>query len=141
MLIALLLIVAGSEALSERADPCRGDRNRYCANVEKGKGRHRKCLVEHKAELSEACREHIAAVEARPDKRAPKGRRGDGLRKACSADLAERCPTAIGKRGKVMQCLRRNESDLSQPCQAKLRDLKGVPRVDRAAPKDSVDPK
>jgi Cysteine rich repeat len=46
------------------AQLCRADALRLCASVESGGGRKLKCLEEHKAELTPACRDALPKAEA-----------------------------------------------------------------------------
>ena len=56
--------------------PCKADVEKFCKNVEQGKGRVARCLKEHKAELSQACRDGLA--KKAPEFRGPMGPRGEG---------------------------------------------------------------
>ena len=53
------------EKMKDAAGACKADKEKFCKDVEPGEGRIIKCLKEHEAELSEACK-------------AQKGRKHDG---------------------------------------------------------------
>jgi hypothetical protein len=45
-----------SEARAKVREACAGDVQKYCANVERGKGAVRDCLQAHETQLSDGCR-------------------------------------------------------------------------------------
>lgn len=45
--------------------PCAVDRQKFCGDVVKGGGAIHKCMMEHQAELSEACQAHLANKKAK----------------------------------------------------------------------------
>ena len=50
-------------AVTHLAVECMDDLEKYCAQVEHGEGRVATCLLEHKAEVTEACRQAMDDVE------------------------------------------------------------------------------
>jgi Cysteine rich repeat len=46
---------APTEAMAKIREACGPDVQKFCANVERAKGKMRECLDSHKAELSPAC--------------------------------------------------------------------------------------
>lgn len=63
LLVALAAVVAGSQvafmtsAKASAQMACMSDYKKFCSDVERGGGRIKKCLMEHKAELSPGCNE------------------------------------------------------------------------------------
>lgn len=53
------------EKMEQRKSACAGDRDKFCKDVEAGKGNMHKCLKSHKAELSAEC----AATFKKSDKK------------------------------------------------------------------------
>jgi hypothetical protein len=53
-------------AITHLATECMGDLETFCAEVELGEGRVGTCLVEHKAEVTDACRQAIDDVGLEP---------------------------------------------------------------------------
>ena len=45
------------------AEACRGDHDKFCAQVPAGKGRVHACLRRHRAQLSQACRKEELQLE------------------------------------------------------------------------------
>jgi hypothetical protein len=48
--------------------PCAADRQKFCGNVPKGGGAIHKCMMEHEAELSEACKARLAKKQEKKAK-------------------------------------------------------------------------
>ena len=44
---------------------CQAEITKFCANIEKGKGKTRACLDEHTADLSDGCKASMAAHDAK----------------------------------------------------------------------------
>jgi hypothetical protein len=59
---------AKQEMKKEKKDgPCKADKEKFCADVKKGKGRIKECLKAHENELSPACK---AKLEKHQNKKA-----------------------------------------------------------------------
>ncbi len=52
----LTLLIPG---ISFAHGPCKADREKFCANVQRGEGRIRNCMKEHYNQLSAECRQRI----------------------------------------------------------------------------------
>jgi hypothetical protein len=48
--------------------PCLPDYRKFCSGVEKGNGRIVQCLISHKTELSDACKQGMLSMKALKDK-------------------------------------------------------------------------
>ena len=46
---------------------CKDDVQKFCANVERGKGKIRECLSGHTADLSDACKARLAEPPHKPN--------------------------------------------------------------------------
>lgn len=55
-----------SEEINKMRQACATDVQKFCANVEKGKGKMRACLDQHDKDLSATCKEARAARAANP---------------------------------------------------------------------------
>lgn len=132
--LTTLVLLAGFclVALPERAtaaDPCAPDIQKLCAGVERGGGRIIKCLREHEAELSDACKARIAAAKAEQMKKNP-----------CAADADKFCKGVEPGEGRVAKCLKQHEADLSAACK-EARAANRQRRAPTAAPKPTSAPK
>ncbi len=84
---------------------CASDRERYCANVERGGGRIVRCLVENHARVSPRCQPHV--------ERAMKF--GEAFA-SCSKDVERFCYNVTPGGGRVASCLAGNRDRLSPAC-------------------------
>jgi len=90
--------------------PCAQDAKKLCPGVEPGGGRIMKCLHEHEGQLSDACKANIQ-----------KGKDElKGKLQSCKDDAQKFCKGIQPGGGKVMECLKSHQSELSPACQATL---------------------
>jgi hypothetical protein len=88
--------------------PCKADVEKFCKDVKHGEGRIMKCLKEHDAELSEACKKSGEKMKERMAK----------AQEACKADVEKFCKDVKPGGGAVMKCLREHDAELSDSCKA-----------------------
>ncbi|UCE88800.1 MAG: hypothetical protein JSW10_10820 [Pseudomonadota bacterium] len=99
----------------EPTNPCDVDIERYCADVRPGIGRVDRCLKRHQDKLSDACT--LARQSAHSRQRA--------FRQACAGDVERLCPNIHPSRQETLQqCLKKNEFEVSEECDAALEVLK-----------------
>ena len=84
---------------------CEADRAKFCADQKMGEGLG-KCMKEHKAELSEACREMITDRKA--------------AMKDCKEDAKTLCADVKGGHGHKIKCLKEHADKLSEACKAHI---------------------
>jgi hypothetical protein len=97
-------------AISAKGE-CRADRDKFCAHVIKGNHKGMwQCMKEHENELSEACKNHIAQMREKSRE----------TKKACKADFKKFCKEIKPGEGRIIQCLKQNEAQLSEGCKAAL---------------------
>ena len=102
MLLAALCGASPSRAVTE---PCRPEMDKFCKDVTAGGGRVLKCLQEHDADLSDACRAHVNTASQFM---------------ACLDDVMRLCPRAQPGGAQAMKCLRANQGKLSDECKHEL---------------------
>jgi hypothetical protein len=89
---------------------CEADQKKFCAGVAVGKGRVRRCLRGHLAELSAECKAQFKG-----------GRRGGAsFGFPCQEDLKKHCEGVKPGEGRVLACLREHEAELSDGCRKAL---------------------
>jgi hypothetical protein len=49
--------------------PCKAEKEKFCSDVKKGKGRIKECLKKHENELTPACKEKMAKVKKHHNKK------------------------------------------------------------------------
>jgi len=102
-------------AKENRDRPCMADAAKLCKDVEKGQGRVAKCLKEHEGELSSACKDNMGKMkEKMHDKK-----------EACEADAKKLCKDTKPGGGRIMQCLKEHEGELSSECKEQMGRRKG----------------
>ena len=93
---------------------CQADAKKFCGNVRPGEGRVYKCLTEHNAELTPACRDGLAAGKKRLDE----------FVAACKDDVGKYCKGIPAGGGRILSCLKGRESDLTPACKAQFNRAK-----------------
>ncbi|MFL6648275.1 MAG: cysteine rich repeat-containing protein [Sulfurifustaceae bacterium] len=107
--VCLLLAAGGASAAYKsgpRQGPCMEDAKKLCSNVKPGGGRIYQCMTSHEAELTPACRDHIAQAKARLQQ----------FQQACKADEEKFCKGVKPGQGRVLSCLKSHETDLAPAC-------------------------
>jgi hypothetical protein len=113
MVFSMLFVQAGSPGASASAQgrPCTEDLQKFCTDVQAGKGGWIQCLKEHESELSASCKSAMQTVQTRVHAR----------QETCHDDIAQFCEGVAQGGGRVMVCLRQHEAQLSSACKAELR--------------------
>ncbi|HUI24682.1 MAG TPA: hypothetical protein VL403_01260 [Candidatus Kryptonia bacterium] len=107
-LLAALIAPAIPASAASHDGPCAADAQKLCPGVPAGGGRIKKCLREHQADLSDACKARIQ--QALAERKGP--------HHACAADVEKFCQGVPAGGGKIAQCLKDHAADLSPECQA-----------------------
>jgi len=105
-LFALFLFIPSSQAGAGGA--CRADFEKFCSNVPKGKGERWKCLNAHQSQLSATCQAKIQEKKARRE----------AIKRDCKADRERFCKNVERGQGRIRQCMKSHQNELSQACQA-----------------------
>lgn len=100
---------------------CQADRQRFCANIQPGQGRIARCLNQNQAQLSAPCRQKLEQRMNRMRARAQQ------VRQSCRADVQQFCAGVSRGQGRVYQCLKQNEAQLSAACKAALQPQPAPP--------------
>jgi hypothetical protein len=111
LIVAVLFLMVPLMAQSEeihRKGPCKADYEKFCKDVKPGQGRIAKCMKAHENELSPACRDKIETDREK----------SHAFIKACKSDTEILCRGVKPGNGRIIKCLKQNESLLSAPCKA-----------------------
>ncbi len=112
LFIIIAVIYFGSGAVmsvfAQQAGPCTDDVAKFCKGVRPGGGAIAKCLQEHESDLSPACKEQISKAKQKIR----------DFKEACRADVTKFCKDVRPGRGRILQCLKQNEAELSPECKA-----------------------
>jgi hypothetical protein len=117
VVVAALLAAIGSVSAAQDSagqGACRADAQKLCKDVEPGQGRVAQCLKEHESQVSSECKAHMdkmhEAMQARMQ----------AFNEACQADVEKHCQGVQPGQGRVVACLRKNESSLSASCKEQM---------------------
>jgi Cysteine rich repeat len=122
-LVALMIAAAAlwmstaavSVGTAQGQSPCADDVQKFCKDVQPGAGRIAKCLKEHEADLSRACKRQMEEVKKRVYE----------FREVCEDDVLRLCGGVKHGGGRIIKCLKEHESELSPECKAKMETQKG----------------
>ncbi|MBL8034584.1 MAG: hypothetical protein JNJ69_12845 [Leptospiraceae bacterium] len=110
---AILLIGAltiGAIGISAKGE-CQQDREKFCKNAPKGDHKAMyECMKSHEAQLSEGCKEHRQLLREK----------SKDIQKACKKDYKKLCKGEKPGQGRIIKCLKQNESSLSADCKSAL---------------------
>jgi hypothetical protein len=112
----IALVQTGLADAAEKG-PCADDVAKYCKGVKPGHGNIMHCLKENNDKLSVACKEKMSTP---PPKDA---RKGTG---ACREDIAKFCKGVKPGEGRIVQCMKARENELSAPCRDEMKKAKDM---------------
>jgi hypothetical protein len=101
--------------VAHAADPCAEDVEQFCSTVQPGAGRVVRCLEEHEARLSGACRAKLGADAQRAKVLFAE------FSDVCLGDVEQLCPGVPPGGGRLLKCLTRNDYAVSPRCLAELK--------------------
>jgi hypothetical protein len=110
----MTLLTASAHAAAPSAPaprPCAEDARKFCKTVKTGQGRLNKCLSQHEAELSQACRQHRQSIQERVAK----------FHDACAEDMRKFCKGIKPGKGREVPCLKSHQKELSEACRAEFK--------------------
>lgn len=115
LIIALLFwlvpAVAQTQEMNGRG-PCKADIEKFCKDVQPGQGRIVRCMRQHENEVSPACRNHIAEVREQQQE----------FKRDCSADASRFCKDMKPGGGRIINCLKQHQAELSAACSTHFRN-------------------
>ncbi|MBU2573668.1 MAG: cysteine rich repeat-containing protein [Elusimicrobia bacterium] len=94
----------------KKNSPCGPDIEKFCKDVKPGEGRIIYCLKAHEPDLSAECKAESDELKEKAGE----------LKKACQADLDKFCKDVKQGEGRLIQCLKEHEKELSAGCTAKI---------------------
>jgi hypothetical protein len=101
-------------SLAKGTSACKEDIQKFCKDVAPGKGAIAKCLSEHQADLSDACKAQAKKMKKAAEK----------ISAACKSDVQKLCPDVMPGDGRVAACLKTHETEVSSHCKETLHTAK-----------------
>ena len=99
----------------QNAKPCIEDAEKLCKGIQVGEGRIAQCLREHSNQLSPACKANISDAKVKIQ----------DFTQACNGDMTKFCTSTKPGGGRILQCLKQHEAELTPQCKEKLAQPKG----------------
>jgi len=99
---------------ADSKNPCFSDIEKFCKTVKKGQGRVVKCLAEHSSELTPACKTKMDEVKTKVKTKAA------GIKDKCKDDFMKFCKDIKKGSGKLLECLKSHNDQLSTDCKDAL---------------------
>jgi cysteine rich repeat protein len=113
---------------------CGQEMQKFCNDVQPGAGRKARCLLEHRTEVSHECSAYLQQIPAARQTSGSAGNAESGpsgarskFALACRQDMQTFCAGVKPGEGRVVQCLRERQSDISGECKSSLQAF-DVPR-------------
>ena len=131
VLLAAVLAAGAAPAHADKG-ACKADVEKFCKDVEPGKGRIIKCLKEHDKDLSEGCKAKGAKAKERFKEGVEK------MKAACKADVEKFCKDVEPGEGRIIKCLHEHDNDLGEDCRKKMKK-RHEKRADKADKTDKND--
>jgi phytoene/squalene synthetase len=99
---------------------CKAELEKYCSNVTPGEGRVLACLYAYEDKLSGRCEYALydAAVQLERAVAAL-----SYVVNECSSDLKQYCTGVAAGEGRLLQCLQKNDAQVSQRCKQARKDV------------------
>ena len=120
-LLLLVTPVMAQEGLVETVvTGCKAELEKYCSNVTPGEGRVLACLYAYEDKLSGRCEYALydAAVQLERAVAAL-----SYVVNECASDLKEHCASVAAGEGRLLQCLQKNDAQVSQRCKQARKDV------------------
>ena len=120
--LELMLNTAAAEQdlLQSVADGCKAEIDTYCSQVTPGDGRVLACLYAHGDKLSAKCEYALYDAAAQLERAvAALGY----VANECDADLEKFCSSVAAGEGRLLQCLEKNDKQVSIRCKEALKEV------------------
>ena len=120
-LLLLVTPLMAQEGLVESVvTGCKAELEQYCSNVTPGEGRVLACLYAYEDKLSGRCEYALydAAVQLERAVAAL-----SYVVNECSSDLKQYCAGVAAGEGRLLQCLQKNDAQVSQRCKQARKDV------------------
>ena len=111
----MLALASLSPVAAKPPEQCAAEVEKYCQGVARGAGRVFKCLQEYQSQLSPACQQAMSEHRQRGEKARARPRRPSWA-STCMGDIKELCQGIPAGTGRIAECLKQHEAELSIAC-------------------------
>ena len=120
-LLLLVTPVMAQEGLVETVvTGCKAELEKYCSNVTPGEGRVLACLYAYEDKLSGRCEYALYDAAAQLERAVAAL---SYVVNECSSDLKQYCAGVAAGEGRLLQCLQKNDAQVSQRCKQARKDV------------------
>jgi hypothetical protein len=120
-LLLLITPVMAQEGLVETVvTGCKAELEKYCSNVTPGEGRVLACLYAYEDKLSGRCEYALYDAAAQLERAVAAL---SYVVNECSSDLKQYCVGVAAGEGRLLQCLQKNDAQVSQRCKQARKDV------------------
>ena len=116
--------VQSDAAIAETPRPCADELEKFCKDVQPGRGMLLACLSEHQGELSPVCRDKVGAALTKLEK----------AKQDCSGDIATYCSGVKPGGGRLLDCLNKQPDKLIPACRNHVIHYSALPVAAPVAP-------
>jgi len=111
---------AGENLVQTVANGCRVELEKYCSNVTPGEGRILACLYAHGDKLSPKCEYALYDAAAQLERAVAAL---SYVANECDEDLDKYCSAVAPGEGRLLNCLKKKEKQLTKRCKQALKDV------------------
>jgi Cysteine rich repeat len=112
-----LLLASLSPVAAKPPQECAAEVDKYCQDVPEGAGRIFVCLEKHQSQLSQPCQQAMSQRQHRAQKGRTRRQR-PGWASPCMGDIAKLCKGIPAGAGRIAECLKQHEAELSIACKS-----------------------
>ncbi len=109
-LLLLGMLLTGPAHAAVDVESCKADAQKYCPGVKPGGGAIEACLKKNETSLSPECMQFRKEMKGKVDTFA----------KACGGDIKTYCAKVQPGEGRILKCLKQNETTLSPTCKGQM---------------------
>ncbi|MBK8395713.1 MAG: hypothetical protein IPL26_10815 [Leptospiraceae bacterium] len=92
---------------------CKIEQDKFCKEISNPKAKVIQCLAEHKDDLSDVCKSHLKTYSEKMQQ---------NMKVGCKADVDSFCKWVLPGGGRILKCLFKNETSLSDSCKKVLNE-------------------
>ncbi|MBI5846563.1 MAG: hypothetical protein HZB31_01165 [Nitrospirae bacterium] len=114
MSVTCLIVGSSSSGIAKPSRSCDEDAAKFCKDVQRGGGQVVKCLQEHEKDVTPACKQEMAEMKSKMK----------GFKEFCGDEVQKYCKDIKPGEGRIIQCLKGHEDQLSSQCKSNLPPLR-----------------